>query len=222
VRIIVIGAGDIGMSVIHCLSQRGNILTVIEEDEMKCKHISDHADAAIFNGSGTDLNIWNSIEADKTDVLFVLTNNDTANIRACEIAKKQFGIPFVIARAHQPENIEKIKETGADEVICPSLETRRLFLNPLESRSIETIYEKDEADYRVVIVTVPPNGVVIGKTVERMHLSDKCRAATIFRNGGFEFPTRSFILKGGDRVLVLGTVKDVEKATEKLTGVEIT
>ena len=221
-RIIVIGAGDIGMSVINCLSQRGNILTVIEEDEIKCKHISDHADAAIFNGSGTDLNIWNSIEADKTDVLFVLTNNDAANIRACDIGKKQFGIPFVIARAHQPENIEKIKETGADEVICPSLETRRLFLNPLESRSIETLYEKDEADYRMVIVTVPPNGSIIGKTIERIDLSEKCRVATVFRNGSFEFPTRSFVLKGGDRVLVLGTVEDVEEAAGKLTGIEIT
>jgi trk/ktr system potassium uptake protein len=221
-RIIVLGAGDIGMSVIHYLSQKGNILAVIEKDEKKCKHISDHADAAIFNGSVTDLEIWSKIEADKADALYVLTNDDKANIEACEIAKKQFGIPFVIARAHQPENIEKIRETGADVVICPSLETRRLFLNPLESRYLETLYEKDDALFKVVVVVVPPDGSVIGKTVESLDFSERCRITTIFRNGSFVFPSDSFVLKGGDRVIISGEIEDVEKAVEKLANVEVT
>ena len=221
-RIIVLGAGDIGMSVIHYLSQKGNILTVIEKDEKKCKHISDHADAAIFKGSATDLKIWNGIEADKADALFVLTNDDKANIRACEIGKKQFGIPFVIARAHQPENIEKIRETGADAVICPSLETRRLFLNSLESRSLETLYEKDEAHYKMVVVTVPPNGSVIGKTLDSLDFPEAVRITTVFRNGGFEFPTDAFMLKGEDRVVISGEIEAVDKAVEKLAYVEVT
>jgi len=221
-RIVVIGAGDIGMPVIHYLSEMGNILTVIEKDEKRCKHISDHADAAIFKGNATNPKIWNSIEADKADALFVLTNSDDANIKACEIAKKQFGIPFVIARAHQPESIDKIKEAGGDVVICPSLETRRLFLNALESRSAETLYEKDAANYKLVAVTVPPNGTIIGKTLGKIDFSENCRIATVFRNGGFEFPAQSFMFKGGDRVLVLGTIEDVEKATKKLIDVEVT
>jgi len=210
------------MPVIHYLSEMGNILTVIEKDEKRCKHIADNADAAIFKGNATDLTIWKNIEAEKSDVLFVLTNNDSANSKACEIAKKQFGIPFVIARAHQPENIEQIKEAGADVVICPSLETKRLFLNALESRSIETLYEIDAANYKLVAVTVPPNGSIIGKTLDKLELSENCRIATVFRNGGFEFPTQSFIFKGGDRVFVSGSIKDVEKATQKLINVEVT
>ena len=221
-RIIVLGAGDIGMSVIHYLSQKGNILTVVEKDEKKCKHISDHADAAIFKGSVVDLQVWGCLEADKADALYVLTNDDKANIRACEIGKKQFGIPFVIARAHQPENIEKIRETGADVVICPSLETRRLFLNPLESRFLETLFEKDDAHYKMIIVAVPPDGSVIGKTIENLDFSESIRVTTVFRNGSFEFPTNSFIFKGGDRLIISGEIEDVEKAVTKLTNVEVT
>lgn len=221
-RIIVIGAGDIGMSVIHQLSEMGNILTVIEKDEKKCKHITEHADAAIFKGSATNPKIWSTIEADKADALFVLTNNDEANIRVCEMAKKQFGIPFVIARAHQPESMEKIKGAGADVVICPSLETKRLFLNALQGRSIETLYEKDSVNYKLVALTVPPNGSIIGKALESLNLSDKCRIATVFRNGGYEFPTQSFMFKGGDRVFVSGSIEDVEKGTQKMLAVEVT
>jgi trk system potassium uptake protein TrkA len=218
----VIGAGDIGMPIVHYLSETGNIVTAIEKEEKRCKHIADHADAAIFRGSGTNLRIWKSAEAEKADALFALTNKDDINIRVCEIAKKQFGIPFVVARAHQPENIEKIRGAGADVVICPSLETKRLFLNALENRSIETLYEKDNTNYKLAIVNVPSNGTVIGKTAEQLNLPENVRIATVFRNGNFEFPPQSFMFKGGDHVLLMGSRDETVKVAEKLRQVEVT
>ena len=221
-RIMVIGTGDIGMPIVHYLSETGNIVTVIEKDEKKCKHISDHADAAIFRGSGTNLRIWKSAEAEKADALFAVTNKDDINARVCEIAKKQFGIPFVVARARQPESMGKIREAGADVVICPSLETKRLFLNALESRSVETLYEKDSMGYKLAVVTVPSNGTMIGKTVRQLDLTDNVRIATVFRNSGFEFPLQSFMFKGGDRVLLMGSKEETVKIVERLRQVEVT
>jgi trk system potassium uptake protein TrkA len=219
---MVIGTGDIGMPIVHYLSETGNIVTVIEKDEKKCKHIADHADAAIFRGSGTNLRIWKSAEAEKADALFAVTNMDDINARVCEIAKKQFGIPFVVARARQPESMEKIREAGADVVICPSLETKRLFLNALESRSVETLYEKDDLGYKLAVVTVPSNGTMIGKTVEQLDLPENVKVATVFRNSGFEFPLQSFMFKGGDRVLLTGSKEETVKVAEKLRQVEVT
>jgi trk system potassium uptake protein TrkA len=219
---MVIGTGDIGMPIVHYLSETGNIVTVIEKDEKRCKHIADHADAAIFRGSGTNLRIWKSAEAEKADALFAVTNMDDVNARVCEIAKKQFGIPFVVARAHQPESIDKIREAGADVVICPSLETKRLFLNALESRSVETLFEKDSIGYKLAVVTVPSNGTMIGKTVRQLHLPENVRIATVFRNSGFEFPPQSFMFKGGDHVLLMGSKEETVKAADKLRQVEVT
>lgn len=221
-RIIVVGTGDIGTPIVHYLSETGHIVTAIEKDEKRCKHIANHADAAIFRGSGTNLRIWKSAEADKADALFALTNKDDINTRVCEIAKKQFGIPFVVARARQPENMEKIREAGADVVICPSLETKRLFLNALENRSVETLYEKDNTNYKLALVSVPSNGTMIGKTVGHLNLAQNARVATVFRNGNFEFPHQSFMFKGGDRVLIMGSKEETVKVAEKLRQVEVT
>ncbi len=221
-RIMIVGAGDIGLPVIHYLSERGHLLTVIEKDEAKCKHIVDHADAAIFKGNGDEKEIWKNLEADKMDALMVLTNNDETNIAVCEIAKKDFGIPFVIARAHQPESIDLMKAAGADIAICPSVETRRLFLNAIESRTVETLYEKANVGFKIVSVIIPQNGVVIGKNRERLDEPEKLRIASIFRNGAFVFPSESFVFKGGDRVLLLGESETVEKAAEKLREAEVT
>ena len=219
---MIIGAGDIGMPIIHYLSERGHSLTVVEKDEKRCKHVADHADAAIFKGNGDDKEIWKSAEADKMDALMALTNNDKINTAACELAKRDFGIPFVIARAHQPEYVEQMKEAGADVAYCPSLETRRLFLNAIESRTVETLYEKQRADFKLVIVTIPQNGTIIGKTIDQINLSEKCEISSVFRNGSFVFPTQTFMLKGGDKALILGSSENVEKIVEKLRNVEIT
>ena len=219
-RILIIGAGDVGMPIIHYLSGKGNILTVIEKDEKKCKHISDHADAAIFHGSGSDIEIWKTIEAEKMDALMALTNDDEVNMGAIVIAKGQYGIPLVIARARQPENIPIMKEMGADIIICPSLETRRLFLNALESPTTETLCDYAIADFKTIIVTIPMDGRVIGKTLDKLRMGKGCRVVAVVRNYEFMFPTRPFVLMGGDRVLVIGSRECVEKTSDELREIE--
>ena len=221
-RIIIVGAGDIGMPIIHYLSERGHLLTVIEMNENRCKQISEHSDAAIFQGNGANLEIWKSIEADKMDALLVLTNDDEVNMEVTKIAKKQFGIPFVITRAHQPENIAKMKELGADNVICPAQETRLLFSNALESFTAEAIYEDTTANFKIAKVTIPPNGSIIGKTVDHLGVSQKYRILSIFRNGNLIYPTKSFVFKGGDKVLLSGSLEFVEEIVEKLRIIEVT
>ena len=57
------------------------------------------------------------------DALMTLTNDDETNLIVCRIAKKNYGIPFIVARVNQPENLSLMKEAGADITICPSIET---------------------------------------------------------------------------------------------------
>jgi trk system potassium uptake protein TrkA len=221
-RIIVIGAGDIGMPIIHYLSERGHILTVIEKDEERCHRIANHADAAIFQGEGTDPDIWKNIEAEKTDALLALTNDDDVNVRVVEMSKRQFGIPIVISRAHEPENISKIKDAGADIVICPSDETRRLFLNALERKGTEILCENVVANFKTMITDVPPDGTIVGKNIGEMDVSDGTRIVGVLRDGAFIFVGNSFVLRGGDKVLLLGACEHVDETAEKLRKVEYT
>ncbi len=221
-RVIIVGAGDVGLPIIHYLSERGHALTIIELDETRCKHIASHDDAAIFQASGTNLEIWKNFEADKMDALLALTNKDEVNHKVCKIAKKQFGIPFVIVRANQPGSLEPMKEAGADIVICPAQETRRLFLNALESLTAEILYENAITNFKIVMVTIPPNGTVIGKTVAQLGFSENCRMVSVFRNGAPLFPTKSFMFKGGDKIVISGSFEQVEKTAEELRSVEIT
>ena len=221
-RIMVIGAGDFGMPLIDYLSEKGHLITVIEKDERRCKNIADNADAAIFRGDGDDQDMWKNLEAERMDALMVLTNDDETNLASCRIAKKNYGIPFIVARVNQPENLSTMKEAGADIAICPSIETRSLFLNAIENPTIATLFEQVESSFKLVMVMIPQNGQVIGQTIEAINNLEKVKVASVLRNGTFIFPSDSLILKSNDKVLLLGSSLDVEKAAEKFGRMEIT
>ena len=221
-RVIVVGAGDIGMPIIRYLSNGGHMVAVFEKDEERCKHIANHADAAIFCASGGIQQIWKSAEAEKVDLLMALTNDDKVNAEVSRIAKREYGIPFIIARVHQPENIDAIKEAGADIAICPSQETLRVFLNALESKAVETLYENQRLKFKIVIVNVPFNGSVIGKNLGELGVPANCKVSNVLRNGSPLFPDESFVFKGGDKVVVTGSIESVEKLMEKFRNLEIT
>ena len=221
-RAIIVGAGDIGMPVIRYLSKMGHALTVFEKDEERCKQVANHADAAIFCASGDIQQVWKAAEAEKVDLLMALTNDDEVNAEVSRIAKKEYGIPFVIARAHQPDNIDAIKEAGADIAICPSHETLRAFLNALESRVVETLYENQRLKFKVVIVNVPSNGAIIGQNLDQIGVSANCEVSNVLRNSSILSLDESFVFKGGDKVVITGLIDSVEKLVAKLRNVEMT
>jgi len=219
---MIIGAGDIGFPLIDYFSEKGHLITVIERDEERCKNIADNADAAIFIGNGDDQELWKNLEADKMDALMTLTNDDKTNFAVCRIAKENYGIPLVIARVNQPQNLSVMKGAGADIAICPSIETRPLFLNAIENENVETLYERAESGFKLVMVAIPQNGQVVGKTIEMINHSGKVQVASVLRNGTYIFPSESLIFRGNDKVLLLGSSMDVGKAAEKFGRVEIT
>jgi trk system potassium uptake protein TrkA len=221
-RILVIGAGDIGLPIINYLSSIEHKVTVIESNEMKCKEISDKTDATIFCGSGSDLEVWKTIKAENLDLLMALTNDDDVNMGAIKIAKEQFGIPFVIARARQPENVSEMKKLGADFAICPSQEVRRLFLDSLEGLSVKILCQYMTPDFKSVIVTIPINGSIIGKTLKQLDMGEDCRVAALIREDRFLFPSDSFVFLGSDRVLLCGSTECVEESTNRLRQIEFT
>ena len=221
-RVLVVGAGDIGFPIIHYLSSMEHKVTVIEIDKTKCKEISNKTDATIFNGSGSDFGMWKTIRAENMDVLMALTNDDDVNMGAIRIAKEQFGVPFVIARARQPENIPEMKRLGADVAICPSREVRRLFLDALEGLNVVILCQYMSPDFKSVMVTIPINGGVIGKTLKQLDVGEGCRVASLIRDDKFMFPSDPFVFMGGDRVLLCGSTECVEESSNRLRQIELT
>src|SRR3989442_11666021 len=221
-RTLIVGAGRIGMHLIGYLSSNDeNQLTVIEKKGERCKDVADKYDATILNEDGSKADILKKADASQADLLLAATDDDRANLATTRAAKKEFGIPRVIAVANSPKNKERLKEAGADVVICPVDLALRDFENVLsKDRSITLMYRTDP-DLRVAETTIPMNASIIGKKIHEIEIPEKCRITLVTRNNEFVFPDSDAELLSGDRVILMGDASSVQKTVELLRNAEL-
>ncbi len=215
------GAGRIGMHLIQYLSSNEeNTLTVIEKKKERCKEVSNKFDATIINEDGSNPEIMRKADASQADLMVVATDDDRVNISATRQAKKDFGVPRVVSVANSPKNKERLKEAGADVVICPVELALRDFENVLSKQRSITLMYRPELDLRVAETTIPLNASMIGKKIHELKLPEKCRVALVSRNDQYVFPDPAVELMSGDRVLLLGDAPSVQQAVELLRSSE--
>jgi trk system potassium uptake protein len=220
-RVLIVGAGRIGMHLIRYLSASDeNQLTVIEKKPERCKEVANNSDATILNEDGSKPEVLKKAEVSQADLLLVATSNDVANLSITRQCKKEFGVPRIISVANSPKNKQRISEAGADIVICPVELALRDFENLLTRDRATTLMYRPELDLRVVETTIPLNATLIGKKIHEIQLPEKCRLALVTRDNSYVFPDPELELKSGDKILLLGDAPSVAKAVELLRSSE--
>lgn len=124
-RIVIVGAGEVGSSVAKNLSADGHDIVVVEEDEARASRIENDLDVIVVRGNGARPSVLEraglSKESDSTNLLIACTNKDEVNIMACWISKKM-GVPHVISRAvglEFTDNEHWANDLGIDMLISP-------------------------------------------------------------------------------------------------------
>jgi trk system potassium uptake protein len=220
-RTLIVGAGRIGMHLIGYLSSNEeNKLTVIEKKKERCREVSNKFDAVILNADGSNPEIMKEADASRADLLLVATDDDRVNIAVSRNAKKDFGVPRVIAVANSPKSKLKLVEAGADVVICPVDLALRDFESILLKDHAITLMYRSEPDLRVAEITVPMTAAIIGKKFHDLQVPEKCRIGLVSRGSTFVFPDSDLDVQSGDKVLLMGDGPSVQKTVELLKSTE--
>src|SRR5665811_595611 len=87
VKIIILGAGQVGRTAAYHLSrEEANDVTVIDTDEATLRDLQDRLDIRTVNGNAASPSTLESAGIANTDILVALTNSDEVNMLACHIA----------------------------------------------------------------------------------------------------------------------------------------
>ena len=123
-RIVLVGAGEVGYSVAKNLSEDGHDIVVIEENDERADRVDNDLDVIVVRGNGARPSVLAKagvVEGCRDiPMLIACTNKDEVNIMACWIAKK-CGVSHVIARAvglEFTDNGDWAKALGIDMLIC--------------------------------------------------------------------------------------------------------
>lgn len=140
-RIVIVGAGEVGYSVARNLSADGHDIVIVEEDEERAAQAEETLDVMVVNGNGARPSVLAKagITGKKSNVMMLIacTNRDEVNLMACWIAKRS-GVPHVIARAvglEFTDNESWANDLGIDMLVSPERSVAKDIEELLEVRA---------------------------------------------------------------------------------------
>ena len=106
-KIVIVGAGKLGVNVAKALLGGDHSVTIIDPEDSVLQKISSQMDVMTINGNAKEIKLLKQLHIDSYDFLIAVTGDDEANLVIASFAKK-LGCSKVVARIRDPEHMQQI------------------------------------------------------------------------------------------------------------------
>ncbi|MBN1541712.1 Trk system potassium transporter TrkA [candidate division KSB1 bacterium] len=234
-KILVIGAGRVGVQISNLLSAEKNDVTILEKDPEQCKKVADLVDALVVQGDGASPADLEKAGIRTCDLLIAVTSVDEVNIIAC-LAARNAGVNLKIARLRRREysksdSLLSPKDLGTDLIIHPELETARELVLLIKRSAATDVIEFEEGRVQLIGVRLDAHSPILNKSLQAIDQENPdilFRVVAIYRGNRTMVPTGQSIVNRGDQLffitpteLVPRLLQIVGKGEEKLENIMI-
>ena len=204
-RIVIIGLGKIGITILDNLSNDEHTLTIIDENKDKVENLIEKYDVYGVVGNGASYDIQLEANVKDADVVIVLTNSDELNILACLVAKR-LGAHNTVARVRNPDYIKQIvdmkDELGISMILNPEKETAEELFSLINLPSVAHIERFAKGRVSLVSIVVEKGCSLIGETL--ISIGKKFRTKVLIcavqRGKEVFIPSGNFMIEEGDKI----------------------
>jgi len=206
-KFIVVGCGRTGATLARSLARKGHQVSVIDQDETTFSRLGPGFPGRTFEGLAFDRDVLLRAGIQEAQGLAAVTNDESANMIVCRIAKLHFGVPNVVARLYEPERTslyEKLDVATVSSVTWRVLRLEQLLCQPTMS-VVATL-----GNGEVQMVEVQVTAGIIGRTVREFVHPGRTTDVAIMHGGRADLPTMDTKLEVGDlfRLAVVSSYLD--------------
>ncbi len=101
-RVVIVGCGRVGATLANKMDGEGHEVTIVDTDPGAFRRLSPEFRGTAIVGLGIDEDVLRNAGIEGADAFAGVTDDDSANVMACQVAKLIFNVRNVIARAHDP------------------------------------------------------------------------------------------------------------------------
>lgn len=219
-KVAIVGAGKLGLSVTEALMGGGYEVMLIDQDSELLQKLSNQLDLLTVEGNAKDVDLLKSANIHTYDFLVAVTDNDEKNMVICSLAKK-LGCSKVIARIRDPEYVNQldfIKEAmNIDYIVNPDLSiAKEIYKYLVEKYTLTDGYFSTEL-ISVIEFTADRLPSIIGKKiVEVGKMLDNMLVVAISRNGKIIIPRGNTEVEEDDYLYVIGNDETVLKLKDRV------
>ena len=211
-KIVIIGLGTIGRTLLQSLSGEKHTITIIDENKDKIENLIEKYDVQGVVGNGASIDIQREAGVSGADVTIVLTGSDERNVFACLVAKK-LGVKNTIARVRNPEYrsqiLEMQDELGISMIVNPEQDTANEIFNLINLPEIATVEHFAKGRVLLVEIVAEKGCALIDETLISLgkKLRTKVLICAVQRGNDVIIPSGHFMIKEGDRIHLTSDAK---------------
>ncbi len=223
-RIIIVGCGKVGQTLVSRLAGEHHDITVIDKDAELVEDITSRYDVLGIVGNGAGYSTLKQANIEQAHLLVAVTGSDELNLLCCVIAKRT-GSCDVIARVRTPEysqDADYLKSRlGLARIINPELETAREISNVLSLPAAEGVSTFARGQVEMVQLRVPKHSMLHSRRIMDLKdaLSGPVLICAVERDDNVYIPNGSFVLRENDLVSFISPTREAKTYLRKL-GVE--
>lgn len=220
-KIIIIGAGEIGYDLASVLSKEKHDVIVLDRNKDSLSKASETLDVLVYEGNATSATDLNKAGVSQADIVIAVTSVDEVNMIASMISKK-LGAKMVIARvrndefSHQNSPL-KATDLGIDVMINPELSAAQEIAQLLKRSAASDVINLAEDMMQLIGVRLDRNSTLIGKTLIEYaaeNASITFRVVAIARRGRTLMPRGPMKLQTFDQIFILAKTADIPAIIE--------
>lgn len=224
-KIVILGAGQVGSSVAHSLSGEDNDITIVDTDVTRLKELQDRLDIRTVLGFASHPKVLIRAGIEDADLVIALTNSDEVNMTVCQVAYSLFNTPTRIARIRSSAYMERPELFHREHCPVDVLISPETLVVQYISRLIEypgALQVLDFADGRAQLVATQAyaGGPLVGRHLntlkEHMPTGADARVAAIYRREEFIIPDGDTIIAENDTVFFLAARKHIQTMMREL------
>lgn len=204
-KIVIIGVGTIGRTILKNLSGEDHTITIIDENRGLIEKLIERYDVSGVVGNGACMDIQTEANVEDADLVIALTRNDELNVFACLVSKR-LGVKNTVARVRNPAYRKQIAEMkddlGISMVVNPERETANEIFNMINLPSVARIEHFAEGKVSLVEVIAQKGCSLIGESLISLgkKLTSRVLICAVRRGDEVIIPSGSFVFEEGDKI----------------------
>jgi len=226
-KILILGASQVGVSIAEVLVGEDNDVTIVDIDKRPLQQLQNRLDIRTVAGNAAHPSVLRAAGAEDASLLLAVTDNDEVNMVACQVAETLFATPTKIARIRSkeylkmPELFSRDSGIHIDVVISPEMIVKDHISRLIEFPGALQVLDFADGLVQLVGVKAVAGGALIDCQLAELseHMPNiETRVAAIYRDKEVITPVSETIIKEGDEVFFVAAREHIREVMKEMRG----
>jgi trk system potassium uptake protein TrkA len=223
-KIIILGAGQVGLSVAANLVSEDNDITLVDINPSALQVISERYDLRTVTGVASHPSVLEKAGAKDAEMILAVTNCDEVNMIACQVAYTLFHTPTKIARIREIEYLKNSplfaqEALPVDVLISPDRLVTEQIQQLIKHPGALQVLDFADGKVQMVVIRASYSGVLEGNSLRDLKnkLKDiEYKIAIIYSSGKPIIPNGDTIIKADDEIFFISSQKSMNKLLQHI------